>query len=165
MHRTLVLGIGSVVLVLLAVRLPAQQASGEGVKCHLEDLSWMVGGFEATRGKLHIEEHWIPAAGKSMLGVSRTIQNDRMVFFEFLRLEERADGIYYIAHPKASPGTEFKMTQCTENSATFENPQHDNPKIIRYRRESDDSLVAETEGDENGKHVVQKFPYHPVEKD
>ena len=40
----------------------------------------------------------------------------------------------------------------------FENPQHDHPKIIRYRRQ-ERTLVAEIEGDEKGRHVKQAFTF------
>jgi hypothetical protein len=129
----------------------------------LADLSWMVGGFAQVNGKSRIEEHWIPAAGGSMLAVGRTIVNDKTVFFEFLRLEERPDGIYYIAHPKARPGTEFKLTRSGEREAVFENPQHDNPKILHYQGTEGGGIHVHLEGDENGKHVTEELDYAPIE--
>ena len=67
--------------------------------------------------------------------------------FEFLRIEERADGVFYVAQPGGRPPTEFKLTKLEGNSVVFENPQHDHPKIIRYRP-GDGALVVEIEGDE-----------------
>ena len=47
-----------------------------------------------------------------MLGMGRTVAGNRTVEFEFLRLEQRGDGIYYIASPKGRcPVTEFKLTK------------------------------------------------------
>ncbi len=49
-----------------------------------------------------------------MMGVSRTVAGDKTVEFEYLRIEQRADGIYYVAHPKARcPGTDFKLTRAS----------------------------------------------------
>lgn len=165
MRRPVTLGLTSLILLLPAIDLGAGPQSSAPPKPTLDQLSWMVGSFAFTQSGTRVEEHWIPEGGKTMLAVGRTIQGDRTVFFEFLRLEERADGIYYIAHPKAAPGTEFKLTQLGERSVTFENPKHDHPKIIRYHRESDDSLIAEVEGDEGGQHVVERLPYRPIEKE
>lgn len=67
--------------------------------------------------------------------------------------------IYYVAHPNARPGTDFKLTRTDGHSAVFENPQHDHPKIIRYPKNPDGSLTARIEGDEKGKHVVQEFHF------
>ena len=128
----------------------------------LAELSWMSGRWQtAPGGKVQIEEHWMAPAGSSMLGMSRTVAGDRTVEFEYLRLEQRADGIYYVAHPKARyPGTEFKLSRLSANEAIFENPAHDFPKRILYRKGSDGSLTASIDGGEGTK--SQKFSYLPM---
>jgi len=93
-----------------------------------------------------------------MLAVSRTTAGERTVAFEFLRIEARADGIFYVAQPGGRPPTEFRLTRAAGETAVFENPQHDHPKIIRYSR-TGTTLVAEVEGDEQGKHVKQAFTF------
>jgi hypothetical protein len=125
----------------------------------IESLSWMVGAWTGKMGKAGIEEHWIPPAGKTMMAVARTVVGDRTVAFEFLRIEQRPDAIVYIAQPNGRPPTEFRLTASTPTSATFENPQHDNPKIIRYSKEGESTLIAEIEGDEKGKRVSQRFVF------
>lgn len=130
----------------------------------LSDLSWFAGGWKTTpRGKVQIEEHWMAPAGTSMLGMSRTVAGDRTVEFEYLRLEQRADAIYYVAHPKARcPGTDFKLTRLSPQEAVFENPAHDFPKRIIYRKGSDGSLTASIDGGEGTKSM--KFVYLPIAK-
>lgn len=110
-------------------------------------LSWMAGNWTgAATGRAVSEEHWIAPAGGAMLGMSRTIARERMVAFEFLRIERRADGIYYVAQPNGRPPTDFKLTKMEAKLAVFENPQHDFPKMITYRIDSDATLVATVEG-------------------
>ena len=77
-----------------------------------------------------------------MLAVSRTIKGDRMVAFEFLRIVEREGGLVYIAQPNGRPPTEFTLSAITADAATFENPSHDFPKVIRYTRRPDGTLEA-----------------------
>jgi len=113
----------------------------------LEGLRFMEGDWRGESGKARIEEHWIEAAGGIMLGVSRTIVSGKTVAFEFLRIEAREDGVFYVAQPNGRPGTDFKLTKVSAGEAVFENPQHDHPKIIRYRL-GDGTLVAEVEGAE-----------------
>jgi len=113
----------------------------------LEGLRFMEGDWRGESGKARIEEHWIEAAGGIMLGVSRTIVSGKTVAFEFLRIEAREDGVFYVAQPNGRPGTDFKLTKVSAGEAVFENPQHDHPKLIRYRL-GDDTLVAEVEGNE-----------------
>jgi hypothetical protein len=113
----------------------------------LEGLRFLEGNWRGESDKARIEEHWIEAAGGTMLGVSRTIVSGKTVAFEFLRIESREDGVYYVAQPNGRPPTDFKLTQVSAREAVFENPQHDHPKIIRYRL-GDGTLAAEVEGDE-----------------
>lgn len=100
-----------------------------------------------------------------MLGVSRTIVKDRMVAFEFLRIEKRGNDIFYVAQPGGRPPTNFKLTQSTASSAVFENPQHDFPKIISYRLEGQDTLVATIEGGEGAQRKAQEFRFRRVARD
>ena len=87
-----------------------------------------------------------------MMGMSRTVAGEKMVEFEYLRIEQRADGIYYVAHPKARClGTDFKLTKASATEAVFENPQHDFPKRIIYRKTGDDSLTASIDAGEGSK--------------
>src|ERR1700741_3065742 len=73
---------------------PAPTASTQAAPAVLiESLSWMVGAWTGKMGRAGIEEHWIPPAGKTMMAVARTVVGDRTVAFEFLRLEQRPDGI------------------------------------------------------------------------
>ena len=118
----------------------------------MSDLSWIAGDWQtAPGGRRQIEEHWTAVAGGSMMGVSRTVAGDKTVEFEYLRIEQRADGIYYVAHPKARcPGTDFKLTRASATEAVFENPQHDFPKRIIYRK-TDDGLTASIDAGEGSK--------------
>lgn len=125
----------------------------------LADIAWIAGAWQtAPGGRRQIEEHWTQVAGGSMMGVSRTVAGDKTVEFEYLRIEQRADGIFYVAHPKARcPGTDFKLTKASANEAVFENPQHDFPKRIIYRKGVDDSLTASIDGGEGTKAMTFAF--------
>ena len=124
----------------------------------LTDIAWIAGDWQtAPGGRRQIEEHWTAVSGGSMLGMSRTVAGDKTVEFEYLRIEQRADGIYYVAHPKARcPGTDFKLTRASANEAVFENPQHDFPKRIIYRK-GEDSLTASIDGGEGTKAISFAF--------
>jgi len=125
-------------LLLAVVGVPAVWAQGGGVA----DLSWLAGHWRSQMGRAALEEVWIAPAGGAMLGVSRTIARERMVAFEFLRIETRADGTYYVAQPGGRPPTAFKLTRLSGSMAVFENPQHDHPKVITYQLEGANTLVA-----------------------
>jgi hypothetical protein len=122
------------------------------------DLAFMKGSWEGGGGAMKFEERWTEEAGGLMLGVSRTIKGDRAVAFEFLRIEFRQDGVFYVAQPGGRPKTEFRLTASDGKSATFENPAHDHPKLIRYSLGAEGTLKAELDGAEGR----QSFVFKPV---
>ncbi len=122
------------------------------------DLAFMKGSWEGASGAMKFEERWTEEAGGLMLGLSRTLKGGRAVSFEFLRIEFREGGVFYVAQPGGRPKTEFKLTASDGKSATFENPEHDHPKVIRYSLGADGSLKAELDGAE-GK---QSFVFKPA---
>ena len=118
----------------------------------LPDLIWIAGAWQTTGGRSKIEEYWMPPAGGSMLGISRTIAGEKTVEFEYLRIEKRGEDIFYVASPGARcPATDFKLTRVSNQEAVFENSQHDFPKRIIYRKGSDGSLTASIDAGEGTK--------------
>jgi len=124
----------------------------------LADISWLSGAWQSDpNAKRQTEEHWTTAAGASMLGMSRTVAGEKTVEFEYLRIEQRADGIYYVAHPKARcPATDFKLTRASATEVVFKNPQHDFPKRIIYRKNGDE-LTASIDGGEGTKAMTYTY--------
>jgi hypothetical protein len=117
------------------------------VTADLGQLGWLAGTWVSANGGATVEERWTPAAGGSMLGVSRTLKGGRMVAFEFLRIAEREGKLVYLAQPGGrAPATPFTASQIDAASVTFENPQHDFPKRIRYSRRADGTLEASVGG-------------------
>ena len=133
-------------LVLLCALLGPAQERAVPARATIADLRWLAGDWGGTLGRATIEERWSSAAGGAMLAVSRTVKDDRLAAFEYLRIVERDGGLVYIAQPNGRPPTEFVLTAITADSATFENPAHDFPKMIRYTRRSDGSLEARVSG-------------------
>jgi len=100
--------------------------------------------------------------GGVMLGMSRTVRNDSLIEFEHVRIERRGADLYYVASPARQATAEFKATAMTDSSITFENPAHDFPRKIVYRRQGADSLVASIEGPRGGTTRTIAFPYRRV---
>jgi hypothetical protein len=106
------------------------------------DLAWMSGQWESVQGGRWTEESWSAPRGGVMLGHSRSGNGERLREFEFLRLQAGADGVpVYLAQPSGRAPVPFRLTAREGASATFENPDHDFPQRIVYRRNGD-SMVA-----------------------
>jgi hypothetical protein len=124
----------------------------------LKDLAWLAGS-RSMKGNTLFEERWTDPASNMMLGVSRTVRGDKVVEFEFLRIEARPDGIFYVAQPGGHPPTDFKLTQWDGTEAVFENPEHDFPKRVIYRRMPDNVVMAKVDGGAGTK--AQEFTFRP----
>lgn len=97
--------------------------------------------------------------GKILNGISYKVQNADTLHLESIILTQR-DGAYFYVPDVAGQQlpVEFKITAFTKESFTAENPLHDFPKIIRYRRYSENGkslLEATIEGD--GKSINYVF--------
>lgn len=77
--------------------------------------------------------------------------------FEFLCISERDGTLVYTAMPNAAAPTDFTLTRIDAESATFENPAHDFPKMVRYAKRSDGSLEATISGGANQKPTTFVF--------
>jgi len=115
----------------------------------IAQVEWIAGTWIGTLGTASIEERWIAPSGGSMLATSRTIRGNAMMEFEFLCISEREGSLVYTAMPNAAPPTDFMLTNITADSATFENPTHDFPKMIRYAKRPDGTLEATISGAAN----------------
>lgn len=124
---------------LAAATLAASAPQGASV----DDLAWMSGRWETSSDGRWTEEQWSAPRGGVMLGYSRSGEGEALREFEFLRLQAGEDGaVAYMASPTGRPPVAFRLTQSDGSSATFENPAHDFPQRIRYRRQGDDMVAT-----------------------
>jgi hypothetical protein len=122
------------------------------------DLAFLAGCWKFERNGRTVEEHWLAPAGGSLIGISRTVAGAKTIEFEFLQIRDLADGLTLIAKPSGQPEASFKMASATLDEIVFENPRHDFPQRISYRR-SGDSLHGRIEGTIEGKSRAIDFPY------
>lgn len=123
-------------------------ASAVAAKATIAQVGWISGTWAGTTaGGATVEERWTPAATGSMMAISRTLRDNAMSAFEFLCIVERDGGLVYQAMPNGrSPATDFTLTKLEGETAVFENPTHDFPKMIRYSLLADGSLEATVSG-------------------
>lgn len=122
----------------LALLLAAQAPAPTRV----DDLAWMTGTWESATGERWIEETWSAPRGGTMIGFTRHGVGDALHEFEFGLLQAGEDGIVtYFAQPQGRPAVPFRLAPSAANEAVFENPEHDFPQRIRYRRDGE-TMVA-----------------------
>lgn len=126
----------------------------------VERLAWMAGEWGFERNGRSVTEIWMPPAGGTMLGMSRTVSGDKTVEYEFLLLRvENSGDIAYVAKPSRQAETSFQLVRASETEAVFENLEHDFPQRILYILQPDGSLLAAIEGERNGETRRIEFPY------
>ena len=118
----------------------------------LNQFDWLTGHWVSKTGGVVREEHWVHPSGGIMLGLSREVQDGRAIFFEFLRIERRRDGLYYVAQPRGEEPTAFRLAGTSLRRASFTNPEHDFPQRITYWREGS-QLSVRVEGEREGRPV------------
>ena len=106
------------------------------------------GGGQAGAGT--IEEYYSTPTSNMIIGVTRFVRGGRTVDFEFTRIMSGDSGIVLMPQPRGRPPTPFRMTASDSVSAMWENPQHDFPQKISYRRIASDSIVAAIAGPGQG---------------
>lgn len=120
-------------------------ASTSAGSTRIESVAWLQGCWESTSPQRTVEERWTAPRAGSMLGTSRTTRNGTLLEHEFITLREVDGALAYQAQPSGQPAAEFHSTTITDSTVVFENPHHDFPQLIGYRRGAD-SLQAWIEG-------------------
>jgi hypothetical protein len=129
-------------------------------------VAWLAGCWKADNAEAGSIEQWLPPAGGTMLGMSRTVRQGRTTEFEFMELRYLPDGkLAFIAHPSGQQTAVFPLLRISDSEAVFENPEHDFPQRIVYAREGDSKLRARIEGADNGAQRVIEFPMSRVSCD
>jgi hypothetical protein len=98
----------------------------------LADLAWLAGHWSSERAGTRTEEVWLTPSGGLLLGMNRAVTAAGRGTFEFLRIEQRAQGIVYVASPSGRGETVFPLADVGARFVLFENPEHDFPQRIRY---------------------------------
>ncbi len=128
----------------------------------VQRLGWMAGCWERSSGATIVEEQWMRPRGGVMLGMGRTTRRDTVVEYEQLRIFERAGRTVYSATPSGQAPAEFQAATTGDSLVTFENPAHDFPQRVIYRRRGADSLIARVEGLRGLELRGIDFPYRRV---
>jgi hypothetical protein len=144
---------------LAAIGALAAAAPLSGQTPTVDGLAWLQGCWEAASPQRTVEEQWMAPRGGSMLGMSRTVRGDRLTGHELVVLRERDGRLVYQAHPSGQPAAEFPLKTFSDSIVVFEDPQHDFPQRVGYRRPVGDSLLAWIEGTANGQERRIEFRY------
>jgi hypothetical protein len=154
--------IRSVMLLAAVLTLHGPSAGRAQDAPRVAQVAWIAGCWEQSAGARLIEEQWMRPRAGLMLGVSRTVVGDSLREYEQVALFQRGEHLVYAATPARQAPAEFASTAVSDSAVTFENPAHDFPQRIIYRRRGADSLIARVEGMRGGQLRGRDFAYRRV---
>ncbi|MGC4022498.1 MAG: DUF6265 family protein [Cyclobacteriaceae bacterium] len=109
-----------------------------------KEFSWLLGTWK-EEGKQAFE---VWKNGNGFLSAeSFKMDGDKKIVTEEIKLIKKGNDFYYVPDVAGPQGAvEFKITSFDKNSFVAENPQHDFPKMIAYRK-TDDTHIKASIGD------------------
>jgi hypothetical protein len=115
----------------------------------INDVEWIVGCWKSSNSKYEAREHWMPPAGKMMVGMSHTVSEGKTIGYEYIRIEESDGKLVYIANPSGQKEASFYQAEITDKKMVFVNPDHDFPQRITYYLLNDGSIHARVEAEKD----------------
>lgn len=155
----------------------------------LDALAWLRGCWLGSANRREFLEQWSPPRGGMMVGFSHTVVGPRVQGtlkqpdsaerapvdpkraktqdFEYLRLEQRPDGVYYVDVPSGKKELSFKLSEVSEESDakifTFTNVVDEFPQRLIYRRGEEGWLYAQVAGKPGGAGHDVVYPMQHVD--
>ncbi len=127
----------------IAIGLIALAAAGGGPapakgRAGIDKAAWLAGHWTVETEGRWTEERWAPPRGGMMLGTSLTGKGAAASSFEYMRIAAGPDGgLVFWGSPDGKPAVPFRAVDAGPTYLAFENPAHDYPTRITYRREGD----------------------------
>lgn len=131
----------------------------------LEPARWLIGSWLAPGDSGTIRETWREAGAATFEGegTTRSRTDDRLLDSEALRLVAMADEVFYVAKVAQNPyPVPFRLVTCDADRLVFENPTHDFPRRIEYRRTGKDAFEAQVSDGANREFTLN-FSRAPAE--
>ena len=148
-------------IILVALLISCKNNSSEKKFDKLDKMNWLIGNWEQKLPDGTLKETWTKENDSTFSGDSYFINTKDTVHFENIKLAQTAEQLTYIATVVGQNNDEpvaFKLTSDADNTFTFENPAHDYPKKITYKKVNETNLLATISGKQQGKDSQESYP-------
>ncbi|MEM7552113.1 MAG: DUF6265 family protein [Bacteroidota bacterium] len=151
----------TILLLVLLFQMMVIVGYSQSQNAKIKKTEWLIGTWvnETKRGNIY--ETWIKLNDQELFGKSYQVQEQDTVVMETVRLVEESDNLFYIPtvnNQNQGEPVRFAMSRLTESEMKFENPKHDSPQVIYYRKEGDNDLLAEIWAVRDGQTRKIQFP-------
>ena len=128
-------------------------------------LAWLEGCWRGAVSQREFRERW-PLRGGMMVGAGQTVMQDKTQDYEYLRLEARPDGVYYVTLPSGNRESVFKLATVAPDERntvyTFNNVVDEFPQHVVYVRATEGWLYASIEGKLKGEDRKVTYPMRRI---
>jgi len=132
----------------------------------IEALGWLEGCWRGAVNQREFREYWLPLQGAMLVGAGHTVMQDKTQDFDYMRVEARSDGVYYVVAPSGKPEAAFKLTAIVDDGHgtdfSFSSGGTEYPQRIVYHRGSEGWLYASVEGKLNGEDHKVTYPMRRI---
>src|SRR5215211_5116737 len=88
---------------------PAPEVKPSLLPLKIESLGWLEGCWRGAVNQREFREYWLPLRGGMIVGAGHTVLQDKTQDFEYMRVEARPDGVYFVVVPSGKPEGLFKL--------------------------------------------------------
>jgi hypothetical protein len=131
----------------------------------INDFKWLNGWWQSSTPEGVVFEQWT-VAGDALTGKGGFIKGTDTMVAETILLETAGKDIMYIPTVRGQNNDQpvpFKLSYASADSFVFENPEHDFPSVISYRKLSGNALRARISGKINGEEQAESFELNRVD--
>ena len=144
---------------------PQSEAKPPAIPLTIESLGWLEGCWRGAVNQREFREYWLPLRGGIIVGAGHTVMQDKTQDFEYMRIEARPDGVYYVVAPSGKREASFKLTAISEADGTdfvFVNGADEYPQRMIYHRGAEGWLYATIDGKINGEERKVVYPMRRI---
>ena len=133
----------------------------------LAPLAWLEGCWLGNVNQREFREQWLPLRGGVLIGAGQSVLRGKMQDYEFLRIEPRADGVFFSQFSGDLKETSFKLESKVDDDKdtifTFANTTDSFPSRLIYRRGTEGWLYETIEGRTNGATRQVIYPFRRID--
>ncbi len=115
----------------------------------IQRAKWIVGTWIHENPPRTIYESWSWNGDQELLAMSYRLEGKDTILLEQVQLVQTNDSLYFrptVEGQNEGATITFSLKSISDQGWEFENPEHDFPQLIAYKRIGKDSLVATVSG-------------------
>ncbi len=127
----------------------------------LDKLNWLIGNWEQKLPDGILVENWTKDNDSTFSGKSYFINKKDTVHFENINLHQDLELLTYtstVVGQNNDKPVDFKLISDADNTFVFDNPIHDYPQKITYKKVTETNLIATISGKQQGKLTQESYP-------